>query len=195
MNRACVITTFVLLLALDAVAATLCGTVSNADTGAPISGALVVLLDEFGASTGLSTGTATDGNWCLDDVAPGTYSIVVERDDYRLARVDNVVVNDTPTDVSIGALTNVLFAPIAPNPVSDRASLRWRVPEGAAFTLEVFDVRGRLLTGWSGTSRGDDTSLVWDLRDRDGRALSAGTYFARLRAEGSIAVQRMTVLR
>lgn len=183
------------LLAAAAQAGTLCGTVRDAATQAPVAGAAVFLFDDQGASAGRNTGTAADGTWCLDDVPAGTYSILVERDDYQVARVDGIVVEDTATDVTIDARLGLAFARAVPNPSSDRVSLRWRVPDGAAFTLEVFDLRGRRVKGWSGRGNGDESSLVWGLRGAGQRRLPAGVYFAVLFAEGERRVQRIAVVR
>ena len=183
------------LFAIEASAATLCGTVRDATTQAPVSGAAVFLLDDTGSSIVASTGTTTDGTWCLDAVAPGTYSIVVERDDYQLARVDGIVVDGTATAVDVGVRTALLFAPVVPNPASDRASLRWRVPRGTAFTLEVFDLRGRRVAGWEGRGTDGDMSLVWGLRSFDGRPLATGTYFVALRSGADRVVRKVSLVR
>lgn len=176
-------------------AGTLCGTVRNAATLAPISGAAVFLFEDSGVSTGLNTGTALDGSWCLGDVPPGTYTIVVDRDDYEIARVDGIVVEDTATDVDISAQTGVLFAPAFPNPASDSVALRWRVPSGVAYTLEIFDLRGRRVTGWFATGTGADRSFEWGLREADGAPLPSAAYFAVLRTTGARRVQRISVVR
>jgi len=186
-----------ILMALtsSASAGTLCGTVRDATTQQPVAGAAVFLFDDQGASTGRNTGTAVDGTWCLDDVVAGTYTILVERDDYQVARVDGVVVEDTATDVTISAKIGIAFARAFPNPASDRVSLRWRVPDGVDFALEVFDLRGRRVKGWSGTGTGDDASLVWSLDGFGGQRLPTSTYFAVLRADGARRVQRIALLR
>lgn len=189
------VTILVLFVATPVLAGTLCGTVRDGSSRLPVAGAAVFLIDDEGGSTGLNTGTAPDGTWCLANVPAGTYSILVERDDYQLARVDGVVVDDTATDVSIDARSSFVFARAVPNPASDRVSLRWRVPEGAGFTLEVFDLRGRRVQGWSGTGTGDDTSIVWNLRGFDNGRLPASTYFAVLRVDGERRVQRLALVR
>ncbi|MDM7916333.1 MAG: FlgD immunoglobulin-like domain containing protein [Candidatus Eisenbacteria bacterium] len=84
---------------------------------------------------------------------------------------------------------------VAPNPMFERAEIRYRVPDPAPIRLSVLDVTGRevrLLAGRAQTP-GDHT-LVWDGRDAAGREVPGGVYFARLEAGGSVLRSRLVRL-
>ena len=174
------------LLPAAAAAGTLCGTVRNSATQAPVSFAGIFLRTPAGAYTGIHGATDVTGQFCISNVPAGTYDIEVRVDDYRVGYLRGVQVTST-TDVSItagpGALA--LAAPI-PNPARDRALIRWRQPANAdRATLTILDAAGRALRGWTGAGLpAGEHSISWDLKDAGGRALAPGTYFIRLEVRG-----------
>ncbi|MEO0556735.1 MAG: T9SS type A sorting domain-containing protein [Bacteroidota bacterium] len=86
---------------------------------------------------------------------------------------------------------DVQLLPVAPNPVTDAATIRFRVPRAQTVSVDVLDVLGRHVTALleERTTAGAHT-LTWDA---DG--LASGVYLVRLSTEASMAVQRMTVVR
>lgn len=193
----CTILVALLLLfapALSARAGTICGTVTDEQTNQPIAGVAVLLYDDGGVYTGIHTGTAADGTWCLDGVADGTYTLQFLRDDYRLAVVDGVVL-ETATSVDVRASDRVLFAAPWPNPTTDRIEFRFRVPAGEPLLLELFDVSGRRVISWSGVGDAGDRRLLFDLVDTGGEQLASGVYHVRLRSDGVDVLHRFTLVR
>jgi flagellar hook assembly protein FlgD len=60
--------------------------------------------------------------------------------------------------------------------------------------LELFDVRGRAVRALvAGPRAAGRHTVAWDGRDAGGARLPAGLYFARLRAAGDEAVQRVVL--
>jgi hypothetical protein len=68
-----------------------------------------------------------------------------------------------------------------PNPFNPRTTLTYFLPEAGQISLGIFDVQGRLvarlidrqeIAGWH--------AAVWNGRNRQGRTMPSGTYFARL---------------
>src|SRR6185503_3190457 len=57
-------------------------------------------------------------------------------------------------------------------------------PLSSEAELAVFDVRGRKVAVLLRGNLAGSTSLRWDGRDRNGRTLSGGIYFARLLSAG-----------
>lgn len=80
------------------------------------------------------------------------------------------------------------------NPVTGPAFISYRLPPGTRASLTVYDAQGRLVrnlsTGLAGTG-----SAVWNLCDRLGSRVAAGTYFARLNANATCATSRIVVAR
>jgi len=82
---------------------------------------------------------------------------------------------------------------LAPNPFSSAVRLDFLVPsDSEAFTLQIFDVAGRLLRSWS---RGDVTvgenSVTWDGRDDRGQRIRSGIYFVRYRNGDTLVTKKI----
>jgi hypothetical protein len=70
---------------------------------------------------------------------------------------------------------------VAPNPFNPRAVVSFAVPETGLVSLQVFDLRGRLVrTLHEGRLEAGRHTAVWNGDDRQGRRASTGVYFLRL---------------
>jgi hypothetical protein len=178
-----------------AAAGTICGTVRDAQSLQPVPNAAVFLFDYLDQYTGLYTGTNAGGGYCLGDVPSGTYTLQVRVDDHLAAVVRDIVVDDA-TSVDVSAHPRFFLDQPWPNPAANRVFFRLGAASDAPVTLEVFDVRGRVLAGWNGNGPGAaGATIEWNLRDLDQNDLPAGVYFARLRAGSSEIVRRFVRLR
>lgn len=82
------------------------------------------------------------------------------------------------------------------NPVSERATIEYTLPEGAEVKLEVFDIAGRrLATPVAGPRAAGPHRLEWPARGAQSEALAPGAYVARLTAGGETRVVRLIVAR
>jgi hypothetical protein len=82
----------------------------------------------------------------------------------------------------------------APNPVRTAATLTFTLPTAAHVELRVYDVTGREVGVLAdGTFEAGTHPVTWNARDTQGRALSSGIYFARLRAPNSDRIQKLIV--
>lgn len=176
------IASYVLAVALasNASAGTICGTVRDADTNLPVAQAAVFLFDNNGIYTGNHTGTDVNGDYCLINIDPGTYTIQVQRDDYITEIIEDIEVTGISTDVDVTA-SPALRLRAWPNPASDNMRFTIAAADGTPITLEVYDVKGRFVRGWKGVGDGGQT-IDWNLRDQRGNAIASGVYFVRLRA-------------
>jgi hypothetical protein len=177
--------------AAPAGAETLCGTVRNGQTSAPISRAGVFVF-QAGQYTGLHAGTGLDGRFCIDPIHPGVYDVQVRRDDYAPSWITGVIVDGSPTGVDLSVPTAPPLS-VYPNPVRSRVTLGVTLASPESATLAVFDVSGRLRRGWTGPASGD-VQLAWDLRDAAGARLSPGIYFVQLRAGEHRSVRRLVIV-
>jgi aminopeptidase N len=86
-----------------------------------------------------------------------------------------------------------------PSPSADEVTVSFRLTETAGVTLEVYDLRGRLLNTVVGgvvvASLLDDEEIVWNGRDDGGRRMPSGLYWFRLRAGEHTALTRATLVR
>jgi len=87
------------------------------------------------------------------------------------------------------------FSRVAPNPARQEAFLRFSAPTAGAARLEIHDASGRrVATLLDGPARAGDQSVLWNLRDQEGRDVASGIYFARL-LQGSQAATAKVVVR
>jgi hypothetical protein len=181
-------------------AGTLCGTVRDAGTQAPIERAGVFLFLPDGTYTGLHAATDAAGGFCLDAVPAGTYDLQARVDDYLAAVIYGVVVTDAVTGVEVPALPPTLrLLPPRPNPARSRVHLAFSAEPGAQVELLVVDLRGRVVRAFgggvdAGASSSPDNGLTWDFRDRQGRRVPGGVYFVLLTDGVRTQTRRLTFL-
>jgi fibronectin type 3 domain-containing protein len=116
-------------------------------------------------------------------LAPDTYYYCMVAVDYgdnlsALSETVSVTLEQTGIDEQLAAAVSF----IRPNPFSAETTIRYAVPaEGAAVSIRLYDIRGRLVrTLADGRRSGGTYDAVWDGRDNAGRAVSSGIYFARV---------------
>lgn len=93
-----------------------------------------------------------------------------------------------PNDLVLGGAT--------PNPFNPRTTVRFELPRPGRVTLELFDVRGRLVTTLVDADLAAGRhEVVWRGADAEGRAVASGAYLARLRAGGEARTAKLLLAR
>lgn len=83
-----------------------------------------------------------------------------------------------------------------PNPFNPMTTIRFDIPVGGRVRLEVYDVAGRVIrTLLDAALPAGSHEAVWDGKDKAGRAMASGSYFARLSANGRVETVRMGLVR
>jgi hypothetical protein len=83
-----------------------------------------------------------------------------------------------------------------PNPFSESISLGFSTPEPGIVRLDVYDANGRLVAEIAcGYYAAGEHDARWDGRDRKGRCLGPGVYFAELKAGSHRATRRIIRIR
>lgn len=83
-----------------------------------------------------------------------------------------------------------------PSPAATTVHLQYSLPVAGQARLDVYDIAGRRVARLSdGNMPAGTHDVTWDCHDGSGRRVANGTYFFRLRAGGSIAVTRVSVVR
>ncbi len=90
-----------------------------------------------------------------------------------------------------GVAAVVRLHPSAPNPFNPRTTIRFELERAGRVMLEVFDIRGRNVATLVDGERGAGEHAVPFVAD----GLPSGTYFARLKAEGTTRTTRMQLVR
>jgi hypothetical protein len=95
-----------------------------------------------------------------------------------------------PVDESISLEQN------SPNPFNPSTTIYFRLAGRTPVSLEVFDLRGRLLrTLFSGELDQGRHGVYWDGSDSRGRKAASGVYFYRLRAGGQVLTRKMLLVK
>lgn len=104
---------------------------------------------------------------------------------WRIARTSSTAAPPAPAADGTGLRAR-------PNPVraGTGVSVQWSLPTGAATTLRITDVTGRTVRTLA-LPRTDRGEITWDTRDRAGRPVAAGLYFARLESPRGTASTRI----
>ena len=172
----------VLGMALPAWAGSLCGTVRDQQTNAGIAHAGVFLRTPAGVYTGIYGATDVAGAFCIASVPAGTYDVEVRVDNYQVGYLRGVVVTTSSTEVELPAtLSGLRFAAPMPNPARTTTQFTWTLGSAGWARLSIFDVRGRMVRGWSSASLpAGEHSQAWNLTDAAGRPVDAGVYFVHL---------------
>ncbi len=83
-----------------------------------------------------------------------------------------------------------------PNPFNPRTSIGFSLPEAASVELGIYDLHGRLVTVLVSQVYGaGDHSVMWLGNDGQGRQLSSGVYFARLRTGEILQTRKLLLVR
>jgi hypothetical protein len=167
-----------------ALAGSICGNITDADSGLPVEGAGIFARHSGGAYAGALAVSDAVGDWCIDDLAPGIYTLEIRVDNYVTTFVNGIAVTDDISDVPLTvARAAVTFDPPWPNPSSSGVNLRLHVGRPTNMDLEIYDARGRLVQSWTASSSVVGTrDYFWDGKDKSGRPAPAGLYLVRVRS-------------
>ena len=80
-----------------------------------------------------------------------------------------------------------------PNPSAKEVRIQIKVPEGQG-RLAIYDITGRLVRDLTQKMRGSQV-VVWDGRDEQGRAVTSGSYFVKLRTGEKERTRKVVILR
>lgn len=106
-----------------------------------------------------------------------------------------VSVEDPPAgDATVPAVFALHGA--APNPFNPFTTVRFSLPAAGHAELKLFDVQGRLVrTLIDGHLAAGPGEIRWDGRDRSGRRVASGTYYARLSAADRTSVKPLVMVK
>lgn len=138
---------------------------------------------------------ATTGTTWDDVAAPGFFYKLAATDVHGNSSNFALVTPAQTLDAPPLPATELAFAPVAPNPVRDVATLAFALPAASSAQLAVYDAQGRRVrTLLDGPRPAGRQAVAWDLRDDGGRTLAPGLYLARLVTPAGTRVQRLAIV-
>jgi hypothetical protein len=165
-------------------------------------GAFVYLVDECDNPTCLA-GTRTehgDTAWAIDCRLQhqGPFYLVVDGIEGSCGpfELDGQIIHTATGVIDEGSVPPIGLV-IHPNPAGGPISM-FAALAGAqsdAPILEIYNVAGKRVLRVHGAASSREFAYVWDRRDKDGRPVASGVYFARLQVGRQSAVQKFVILR
>ena len=103
---------------------------------------------------------------------------------------------DDGTTAAPPAISRTTLHPPVPSPFNPRTTISFDLARSGPARVEVFDVRGRLVSLLVDETLGAGRhSRVWEAEDASGAPLASGVYLVRLRAADTVEVRRAVLLR
>ena len=156
-----------------------------------------VWLNVFGYFT--SIGSPVDPTYAMSLQTTRNYHFYVTADYVNgvsdSSNVVSIMFTDAQQNDAPPAVTRLLGN--APNPFNPETAVSYSLAESAQVSLEVFDVRGRLVTTLVNTEQtAGEHSALWQGRNAAGESVGSGVYFCRLRVDGhTVNTQKMLLLK
>jgi protocatechuate 3,4-dioxygenase beta subunit len=177
-----------------------------------IEGSIVYAADN---TTGLVAGygvTDADGAFAITELAPGPYTLSVDKIDYDPAigganPTYDASGNPVPATVSLDiAVTDVEDNPIVPtgyvlgqnypNPFNPTTNIVFSIPQTEKVTLTIYNMLGqKIATVLDGSFLAGTHVVTWNGRDGLGRQLPSGVYFYRLSTSRFSEARKMVLLK
>jgi len=89
-----------------------------------------------------------------------------------------------------------LFLSCHPNPFNPRTEIRFGLPQDSKVSLDIFDLRGRLIVSLVNEKMAPgEHSIVWLGTDGSGRTVASGAYLAQLRFAGEKMTRKLMLVR
>jgi hypothetical protein len=82
-----------------------------------------------------------------------------------------------------------------PNPFNPRTTILFSLPEPSDWTLKVFNITGKLVREFAGSSAAGTEAVTWEGLDQKGRPVASGVYFYRLEAGQFSDTKKMVLLK
>lgn len=165
---------------------------AGSDQTITVPGGTVQLGGQGGVTYIWSPATGLSCTNCPDPIASPTVTTTYTCTGYSAAgcsRSDNVTVFVNLVGVSPGQLAGFSIDAVAPQPLQDRGTIRFTLPEALPVRLELIDLNGKLVgLAFDGEARAGQTQLAWERGN-----LASGIYFMRLVAGGHTAVKKIVL--
>jgi len=150
--------------------------------------------------------TDKNGNFVLDGVLPGQYTVVPDRPDFMNAVTAVAVVgannynpfvnvrlmNDSPSDVTDGSVvTGYQLAQNFPNPFNPSTTIRYTIPEAGVVSIKVYNILGKEVgTIVNGFHQSGTYNVSFDASK-----LASGVYLYKIEAGSFKATKKFTLLK
>jgi flagellar hook assembly protein FlgD len=105
--------------------------------------------------------------------------------------ITEMIVANSSTEVQVSMPVKFALSAAYPNPFNPSTSISLHVPMVSNVSVQVYDLSGRMIsTLLSGVQAQGDYSLTWNAQEQ-----ASGMYLVRAETAGSVAVQKILLLK
>ena len=122
----------------------------------------------------------------------------------RRAEVDQIAFDHTtpeikPIAVSLSGIESLpehfALEQNYPNPFNPETVIGFALPTASHVELDIYNVLGQRVVGYSGEYEAGEHTIVWDGRSTSGAQAASGVYFYRIATDSDIATRKMMLLK
>jgi hypothetical protein len=160
--------------------------------------------------------TNTDGSFTIAELAPGTYTVTVDKLDYSAAStsasptydsVTGAAVTSTVAPLVIDAVVTAIESnPVVPvefgleqnypNPFNPSTQILFSLPQAGKISLTIYNLLGqKIMALVDGPLSAGTHTVSWNGRDARGVQLPSGVYFYSLKTSNFTATKRMILMK
>ncbi len=181
-----------------------------------IEGSLVYAVESSSGQVAGYGVTNTDGSFTIAELAPGTYTVTVDKLDYSSVSATATPTYDAVTGAAIpstvapliidAVVTAVAADPVLPvefaleqnypNPFNPSTQILFALPQAGKVTLTIYNLLGqKIVTLIEGTRAAGTHAVTWNGRDAWGLSLPSGVYFYSMKTSSFTATKRMILMK
>ena len=83
-----------------------------------------------------------------------------------------------------------------PNPFNPQTTIKYFLPKSSEVSLTIYNSLGQeIKTIVNKEQNAGEYSVVWNSKDNNGKGVSSGVYFYRMRSDGFTSVKRMLLIK
>ena len=195
------------------------GSMGKLSSAVGIEGSMVYAVDNASSQVAGYGITNTDGSFTIAELAPGSYSVTVDKVEYLAGSAGTATANPTYDAITGAAVASTVSLNIDavvtdvsqesgavpesyvleqnyPNPFNPSTQILFSVPKTEKVSLVVFNLLGqKVATLVDGLLVQGTHAVTWNGRDSRGFQLSSGVYFYTLKTASFVASKKMLMLK